>query len=99
MAGEPSGGVGLLCVSCRVPSFSVWNSALKADQAWQGSLLSLARVPPGGELEKLTVPGRHSAVLHTLPDAVEVEHKPVSFHEKQSFITGFLQQEHPGPSV
>lgn len=32
-----------------------------------------------------------------LPDAIEVEHEPVTFHEKLSFISGFLQKTNHGP--
>lgn len=92
--GQPSGGISLLCGSCRVPLFSIWNSTLKAGQTWQGSLLpSALSGAPWWWIRETHSTGQ----LSSLPDVIEVEHKSVFCYEKLSFITGFLQQDSPGP--
>lgn len=92
--------VGLACSVAPVESLHFpfhFHSALKAGQALQESLLASALSgAPWWWIRETPARAAQQYFTH-LPDIIEVEHKPVAFCEKLSFITGLLQQDNPGP--
>lgn len=64
MAGQPSGGIGLLCDSCRVPHFPFGIQPLRQIRPGKAAF-HLHLVLPAGRVEKPTAVGQHSTALDT----------------------------------